>query len=203
MPIQSIAVVDIETTGRNPQVGTIVEVGICELDLQTGAIRKLFNSVCREAAFTTKFEARSLAEAWIFQHSTLTPEDVLKAPAWDDIKDSLQQILTSYPVTAYNQEFDFNFFRNRGLPVQTTLPDAMHVATPVLKLPYPKRSIQIYPPQMHTQPYKWPSVEETWRYLYPETPYRETHRAYDDATHEAQLIYGLFQRQIWAPAQKN
>ncbi|NHJ24603.1 MAG: hypothetical protein EAX89_08510 [Candidatus Lokiarchaeota archaeon] len=46
-----IAVLDIETTGLKPDNGLIVEIGIVELDLKTGATKILFESIIKEAGF--------------------------------------------------------------------------------------------------------------------------------------------------------
>ncbi len=48
MKRESIAVVDIETTGFSHQKDCIVEIGICELDLNSGNCRELFNKLIRE-----------------------------------------------------------------------------------------------------------------------------------------------------------
>ena len=47
--------------------------------------------------------------------------------------------------------------------------------------------------------YKWPSVEEAWSHLFPSQPYKESHRAYDDAVHEAQIILALYKLGAWNP----
>ena len=39
---------------------------------------------------------------------------------------------------------------------------------------------------------KNPNVEEAWAYFFPADPYKEKHRAADDAMHEAAIIYELF-----------
>ncbi len=44
-----IAAVDIETTGFSHQEDCIVEIGICELDLDSGECRELFNKVIQES----------------------------------------------------------------------------------------------------------------------------------------------------------
>ncbi|WP_457559548.1 3'-5' exonuclease [Candidatus Harpocratesius sp.] len=185
-----IAVLDIETTGRTPQTGTIVEIGIAMIDLRTHFVTKLFDSLCREPEFEMKFEARMLEDCWIFQNSTLTINDIRNAPKWSEVAPKIQRIMNKFPVTAYNKAFDFSFLKNRGIRIPRELPCPMIAATPVLKLP----------PRFDGTDYKWPSVEECWEFFFSNDHiYSEIHRAYDDAVHEAEIIYELFKRGAWKP----
>ena len=98
-----IAVVDIETTGRTPTEGTIVEIGIAMLDLRTHFISKLFDSVVRENKFLKVYEATSISESWVFQNSDLKLDDILEAPLWSEVRVKIQRILNHFPITAYNK----------------------------------------------------------------------------------------------------
>jgi DNA polymerase III subunit epsilon len=181
-----IAVLDIETTGRHPNNGTIVELGIVLLDLNTHFKTKLLDSTCRESNFETKYEATNLEQSWVFQNSTLTLNEVRSGPSWEEIAPKIQIILNKFPVTAYNKEFDFGFLRDRKIKIPRELACPMIKATPVLKIPgfYDK--------------YKWPSVQESWNYFFPKhQDYQETHRAYDDAQHEAEIVFALYQIGAW------
>lgn len=173
-----IAVVDIETTSLKPWEGSIIEIGICCLNLENGSISKLFDTVVREERFNITTENN----AWIFQNSSITAQEILNAPRWEKIRDKLNIIFDRYPVTAYNKQFDFGFLRSRNIIPKKELPCPMILATPILKLP-------------HSDPYysnyKWPSVEECWDWYFPQIPYIEKHRAYDDCIHEAQIIYKM------------
>ena len=184
-----IAVVDIETTGRTPTEGTIVEIGIAMLDLRTHFISKLFDSVVRENKFLKVYEATSIAESWVFQNSDLKLDDVLEAPLWTQVRVKIQRILNHFPITAYNKDFDFGFLKSRGIKIPRELPCPMKVATPVLKLP----------PRYNFHDFKYPSVEESWNYFFPDKPYTESHRAYDDAVHEAEIVYQLYKIGAWKP----
>ena len=62
-----ILVVDIETTGLDKVKDCIVEIGAAEIDLKTGIITGVFNSLCREKHLTAKHR-----DAWIFSNSDLT-----------------------------------------------------------------------------------------------------------------------------------
>lgn len=185
-----IAVLDIETTGRDPRLGTIVEIGIVMIDLRNQFKTKLFDSVVQDDLFQVKFEAPRLEKCWIFENSDLTISEVLNAPKITEILPKLQRILNKFPVTAYNKQFDFNFLKKQGLHIPMELPCPMIAATPILKIP----------PRYEMTEYKWPSVQECWDYFFPNSPYYlETHRAYDDAEHEAEIVYRLYEMGAWKP----
>lgn len=181
-----IAVIDIETTGRTPKTGTIVEIGICLLDLNTHFKSKLFDSTCREANFESLHEGRKLENAWVFQNSSLKIDYVKNGPTWEEIKPKIQKILSKFAVTAYNKQFDLGFLQARGIKIRKELECPMIQATPILKIPgyYDK--------------YKWPSVQECWEYFFPnKKDYLEEHRAYDDALHEADIVHALYEIGAW------
>lgn len=181
--MKQILILDIETTGFMKQKGSIVEVGIVSLDLNTGNIRELFDSVCYEEIFTDKHLIPPMG--WIFKNSNLTVEEVMEAPFLPDLLPKIQNTIDSYPlgVTAFNKDFDFTFLKSRGVKFPKELPCIMKTATDVCKVPslYPKYG-----------PYKWPSVEEAWDYFFPNTDYVEQHRGTDDAIHEAKILHALY-----------
>ena len=178
MMITKFAVVDIETTHTNSLEGTIVEVGICCVDLENKKIIKLLDSIVRESNFKNY-------NAWIFDNSSLTIEDVLNAPEWVEIQPKIIEIFKRFPVTAYSKLFDFTWLKHRGVYTVKELPDPMLESTNILKL------LQLNP---ELGEYKWPKVEECWKYYFPNIPYREKHRAYDDCIHEAAIIYEMYRR---------
>ncbi len=182
-----IAVVDIETTGFSHQKDCIVEIGICELDLNSGNCRELFNKRIRESNFSLTHR-----NAWIFNNSDLRYEDILNAKPLEVFKKKLQRIFNIYPATAYNKRFDFDYLKDRGFLINE-LPCPMVIATDILKLP----------PRKPGTLYKWPTVEETWEYLFPDKEYVEKHRSYDDAVHEVLIIFELYRRNKWKPIGKH
>lgn len=170
-----IGIIDIETTGFMPD-GKIVEIGIASLNTESGEINPVFGSVCREPGLTAADRS-----AWIFAHSTLTPGDVRKAPLLSDLQEKIQHHIGQFhAVTAYNKAFDFDYLRDRGITIDDEWPCPMLVATDICKLPGKKEG------------YKYPSVEECWRHLFPEKPYAELHRGLDDALREAELVRELY-----------
>jgi DNA polymerase-3 subunit epsilon len=169
-----LAVIDLETTGFAPG-DCIVEIGVVELDLETGQTEVLIDMPVREGQFTREAHGRS----WIFRHSTLEVSDVLGATSWRNARRELAWVLDKYAVTAFNKAFDFRFLIHRGLEPKRHLPCPMMVASEVLRLPGVSGSC------------KWPSLEEAWRHYFPGDGYIEQHRAFDDAVHEALLIKAM------------
>ena len=172
----NIGIIDIETTGFFPE-GFVVEVGIVSLDTETGEVKTVFDSVCREESMTARER-----KAWIFKNSDLTVEMVREAPFLKSLKDKIQSIISVFDaVTAYNKQFDFTFLQDRGIEIKSEWPCPMLVATDICKLPKKRGS-----------GYKWPKVEEAWEFFFPDEPYVELHRGADDALHEAKIVHELF-----------
>ncbi len=171
---EEIAIIDLETTGDNPYSDAIVEIGICKLNLKTRDIEPLFNKICQEKNKEIAYDA------WIFKNSNLEYYDVREAPDLITFRKEIQHILNEYAVTSYNQNFDFNFLKNRGFKIQKKFWDPMFKAQYILKIP------------RYNGDYKWPSFQEAWDHFFPNQEFKIKHRAYDDAFHEAQLIYEIY-----------
>lgn len=186
---KKILVIDIETTGFMKEGGAIVEVGMVSLDLASGAVETVFDSVCREEFITAKHREEPMG--WIFRNSTLTVDDVRKAPLLSTLLPAIQNIIDSHPcgATAYNRSFDFDFLESRGVQFGVQLPCPMKLATPICRLP---------PNKKRGGEYKWPSVEEAWNHFFPGDAYVELHRGADDARHEARIVYELYKRGCFA-----
>jgi len=179
--MKEVAVVDIETTGFQDQGGMIVEIGIVGLDLDTGKIDEKLDVIVKESGLCERHTRHPYG--WIFKNSSLTFEEVMAA---DDLQSTLplvQQILDEYPLgaTAFNKKFDFNYLKSRGLKIKE-LPCIMLSATPVVNLP---------PNPGFSSP-KWPSVNEAWKFFFPNVSYNEAHRGLDDAKHEALILFELY-----------
>jgi DNA polymerase-3 subunit epsilon len=175
-----IGIIDIETTGFIGR-GSIVEIGIASLDLDTGKVKIVFDSLCCEDVFDKKHYTKPLG--WIFENSDLTPEEVWEAPRFLDIKEEVQDLISSHAaVTAFNRTFDFKFLESRDFIIESKAQCAMQAAHPICKIP--NRSGR--------KGYKWPNVEEAWKFFFPEVEYYEKHRGGDDARHEAYIVYELW-----------
>lgn len=184
--MKKIAVLDIETTGFITQGGSIVEIGIVELNLDNGEIKIVYDSLCREDILSAKHRENPLG--WIFENSDLSVEAVRSAPPFEAVKQEVQLILDSYEngCTAYNNKFDFDFLEDRGLNIKK-LPCPMILSTNICKIPN----------KNGYGGFKWPSVQEAYDFFFPENEYAEKHRGADDAKHEAQIVYKLYQMGIF------
>ena len=181
-----ILVLDIETTNFQNAGGSIVEIGAVELNLITGEIVPVFDSLCREPIFSD--EHCSGKFGWIFSNSDMTPYMVKTASPFQVVKARFQRIINRYPlgVTAFNRNFDLPFLESRGLVFTKKLPCPMLLSTDVLKLPSPRG-----------RGYKWPKVEEAMKFFFPDEQYSEAHRGCSDAADEARIVYELYKLGIF------
>ncbi len=175
----NVVVVDCETTGLNPHYDIIIEIGIVELNLLTGETKVLLDSVVKEPMFSEEHR-----HSWIFENSDISFDEVMNAPLLDEVKPEIQAIFNRSSVTAYNKSFDLGFLKSRGIHVPNELPCIMLTATNILKIPFLRGH----------KKYKWPKCQESFEFFFPATSYIEKHRAVDDATHEAMILYEIFRR---------
>lgn len=181
-----ILILDIETTGFLNEGGKIVEVGIVELDLETGNKKILFDEVTHEKGITLE----EVEKSWIINNSSLTVNDVRHSKRLDLLKPQIQEIIDAYPqgATAYNNKFDFDFLESRKFYFPKKLACPMILSTDIVKIP----SLHKY------SNYKWPKVEEAYDYFFPDNDYVEKHRGADDAFHEADIVYELYKRGVFS-----
>ena len=174
--MEKIAVIDIETTGLVPQNDIIIEIGIVELNPETGKTKVIFDSLVKEPSFGFKHK-----ESWIFDNSDLSYKDVVSAPLLESFRQELQDIFNTYRITAFNILFDLGFLKARNFNFPNELPCIMVTSTDICKIP-----------QYNGRPgYKWPKAQEAWDYFFPNTDYIEKHSATDDAIHEARILFEL------------
>ena len=173
-----ILVIDIETTGFSKTKNKIVEIGIVSLDLLNGDIETLFSAFIKEDGITRE----EITKAWVIENSDITVEDIWKAENLQFYFDEIQRILNEYTLgaTAFNNSFDFGFLQVRGFIIPAKLICPMKLATDICRIPGKKGG------------WKWPNVEEAYRYFYPGEDYIELHRGADDAYHEAKIVYALY-----------
>ena len=174
-----VAVIDIETTGTSRKKDLFVEIGIVELDMKTGETKILFDSLVKEPKFGERYR-----NSWIFNNSDLKFENLENAPLFEKLKPEISEILNQYPITAFNKSFDLGFLKAREISVPKELPCIMMTAKNVCKLPF----------QNGRSGYKRPKVQEAWDFFFPNSEYVETHRAADDAIHEAKILFELHKR---------
>lgn len=178
-----ILVLDIETVGGfTPKDGFVVEIGIVELNIKTGKVKPVFESLCRESGMTAKHR-----KSWIFENSDLTVEEVRAAPMFDEIKPKIQEIISKYELgcTAFNHAFDFGHLEHRGIVFPKKLDCPMKKITPIIKLPS----------KNGRGGFKWPSVTESVSFLFPNNKkYKEAHRGLSDAVDEAEIVFEMIKR---------
>ena len=173
----NILIIDIETTDFQARNGKIVEVGIVDLDLNTGERKIIFDKVCHERPITREHVEKS----WIVNNSDLTVADIQRSPQLKHIQFEIQCILNSYPLgaTAFNNTFDFGFLESRGFSFPKKLACPMRLARKII------------------DNRKNPSVETCHRYFLGDVGYIEKHRGADDAYFEAEIVYELYKRGIF------
>jgi DNA polymerase-3 subunit epsilon len=183
-----ILVIDIESTALRPQQGSIVEVGIVELDLDNGEKKLIFDSTCH-----CKQELLTLdhvQNSWIVKEGYMTVEEIQKSPDFRTIKDKIQAIVDKYPngATAFNRVFDIGFLKYYGITFGKLIPCPMLLSTDICKLPS----------KFKKGGYKWPRVEEAFEHFFPNVDYTEIHRGGDDALHEADIVYALYKAKAFS-----
>lgn len=175
-----ITVVDLETDNVNPEIANVMEVGIATADLDTGAVDLVFESlVCPPTL--------GWDDCWFMQHSLIDRKNVLEAPAFELIKPQVAQLLSAFPVTAYNLGFDLRIIYRHHISVEKQFPCLMQTCTPILRLP-PYRNGS----------YKFPKFAEAWSHFFPNTVLNVTHRAGVDAVNEGKLAVTLARRGYFA-----
>lgn len=178
-----ILITDIETTGFNHKSDGILEIGAVSLDLNNGEVKEVFDSLLKEDLLRGRHH-----NAWIFNNSDLNIEDIRKAPNSETVLQEFQEVVDAYPYgcTAFNNVFDFGFLEDRGIVFPKKLPCPMKLSTDICKIPSPRG-----------YRFKWPNVEQAFKFFFPDTKYVEEHRGLDDAKHEAMIVYKLYEMGVF------
>lgn len=183
MDNSKIAIIDIETTGLEPNFCKIVELAIVELDYDLGSIETLFNNVIWEKGFIPNRDQH----AWIFYNSTLTIDDVKNAKSLEEYRTKIQRILNHYGITSYNKDFDFGILEKRSFEIKQEFPCIMKTATEILQIPH------------YSHGYKYPTLTESWYHFFPQKTYFESHRALDDAEKTAKILFDMISKGDYSP----
>jgi DNA polymerase III epsilon subunit-like protein len=172
---REIAIIDIETTGLDPAVDSIIQVGMVVLDVGTGEIRPLLNVTCQER------DKHVSSDAWIFKQSKLSYERVLCSSDFSVYLPELQSLVSRYCCTSYNIRFDFGFLESRGIRFGAVFKDIMMIAGAVCKYIDSINKVSNIPPRY--------SMERVYSTLFPSRAYSESHLALEDAIDEAKILY--------------
>jgi DNA polymerase III epsilon subunit-like protein len=123
----SILIVDCETTSLYSNMGSLVNVGVTELDENTGMITPKFEALIKDGVALDP-------KAWVFQHTTLTPQDIEeKGLPIEQVVEVLNELFKDKPVTAYNTKFDYGWLRSRGVVIPNEYPCIMETAKSIMK----------------------------------------------------------------------
>jgi len=180
--MSNILIIDIETTDFLQRGGKIVEIGMVDLNLNTGERKIIYDQVCHERPITRQ----EVEDSWIVKNSDLTVEKIQRSPQLMNIHYDVQTILYNYPLgaTAFNNAFDFGYMENRGFKFPRKLDCPMKLSTDICRLPGPRG-------------FKWPKVEEAHKHFFGDVGYVEKHRGADDAFYEAEIVYELYKMGVF------
>jgi DNA polymerase III epsilon subunit len=175
MPTGRYIVLDLETTGLDPQLEGILEIACVRLE--NGAVTATYQQLVKP-----RVEISPASQA--IHH--ITDEMVADAPYVEDVLDQVLAFIGDAPVVAHNAPFDMGFL-NRALglagrpPLTNQTYDTLEIAREVL-------------PEQRS--FKLESLCKTFGH-----PAEGFHRALDDALHLAAVfpaLLGLYrQKQIW------
>ncbi|OGM29016.1 hypothetical protein A2801_04045 [Candidatus Woesebacteria bacterium RIFCSPHIGHO2_01_FULL_41_10] len=98
---QSLAFVDVETTGLNPRRHRVIEVGI--LRVENGVIVDQLNTVVQPHIHVPEE---------IFKMTGITPEEIARAPEFDEISYQIRGLLDNAIFIAHNARFDYAFMKH-------------------------------------------------------------------------------------------
>jgi len=179
----SLLVIDIETTGFNHKADCILELGIVKLDLKSGEITDLLDIQLKETHLSAKHH-----NAWIFENGFMSHNDVRHAEPLAFHFDTIQEIFDTHlgKICAWNRAFDVDFLKSRGFNLGKAIKDPMKESAEFFNLPHKSGGFG-----------KWPSAQEAWNVLFPETKKIELHRGLDDAKMEAKIIFELINKGVY------
>lgn len=168
-PAESYAAIDLETTGLDPKIDGIVEIGIV----------KVIEGVAEETYQTFVKPCRLLSER-ITQLTGIRQEDVEAAPELDVILPEVLAFVGELPLLGHRVLFDYSFLKraavNRKLSFERKGIDTLGIA-------------RRYLPQLSSR-----SLSALCSHY--EIPH-QAHRALEDAM-AAHQLYGRLKEQFWA-----
>ena len=178
-----IIVLDIETTGLNPDCDLILELGMVTLNLDNGQITEVFDQVFKDPKLTAKHR-----KAWIFENGFMELDEIRNAEPISAYMNEIQSIMNPFKgrITAWNRDFDSAFLEKNGFDLGQEMICPMRTSVDYFKIE-------------GNYGYKWPKAQEAWDILFPDTPKIEGHRGLDDSKMEAAIIFELYKRGVYSP----
>jgi len=175
-----IAIIDIETTGFNRHLDSILEIGIVELDTKTGKMKTLFNSLVRDSNFDI---SRHLDNNFV-KNSGIDITEIINSVSIKECEKDLQLIFDNYRCAAYNSPFDFGWLESRGFSIPMKLMDVMRFCRKTFPTCGSFKFQEVYR-------YVNNLLKKGNNQYFTRSEYINNHRAIDDAICEAELLFYL------------
>ncbi len=118
----SYVVLDIESTGVDPLVDEIIEIGI--LKISAGEIIDEYQTL-------VNLEGATIPDI-ITCLTGIEEGDLINAPKLDAIKDDVVRFISDWPVCGHNIFFDINFLQQKGVFIKNTLWDTLYLSAILL-----------------------------------------------------------------------
>lgn len=96
-----LAFVDVETTGTNPRFDRIIEVGVLRVEN---------NSIV--SSFSTLINPQTYLPPEITRITGITTTDLVTAPSFSQVRESLRELLDGAILVAHNARFDYGFLKH-------------------------------------------------------------------------------------------
>ncbi|MFX0173967.1 MAG: 3'-5' exonuclease [Candidatus Hodarchaeota archaeon] len=171
-------VIDLETTSLDEWNGDIIEIAICELDLENYSYKLIYDSL-------VGYE-RVREGAWIFEHSDLTPEMIKMAYPEKNvftIANQVRKIVKGSLVTSYNVKFDFAFLSRSPWRIKEVAEIwycIMKAATPICDI------------EDDYYGTRWPKLTYAYKHIVEKTP-NGSHRASIDCISASEVLLKLIE----------
>ncbi len=175
-----IAIIDIETTGFNRDLDSIIEIGIVELDIKSGQIKSLFNSQVKDI----NFDISQHIDNTFIKTSGIDIYEISESISIKECEEDLQLIFDNYRCAAYNRTFDFGWLESRGFSIPMKLMDIMRFCIKSFPNCGSFKFQNVYR-FITNQPNNFITKYLTRSY------YKSNHRAIDDAFCEGELLFYL------------
>jgi DNA polymerase III epsilon subunit-like protein len=182
--LKEFVVVDLETTGFNPQSNRIVEICLIKVDgsnlrLDQGGQTKLRTETILHRINPTVSIPRSASRV----HG-ISDQDVAGSPTFADISGEVRAFLADLPIVSHNVAFDtefldYEFARAKSKPIKTNRRLCTMLAV------HERASLKA------GKKVKWPKLSESGPYVGVSFQQSVTHSASEDATNCLRLAVGL------------
>jgi len=116
--MKEIVAIDLETTGLNPELDEITEIGVV-----------VFNDSRVQTEWSSLVNPGRPVPSFISQLTGITDAMLADAPRFSTVKDQLEEIVGNRPVLGHNIGFDLAFLRQKGLFKYTEGLDTFPLAT--------------------------------------------------------------------------